>query len=69
MQEIRISSRQVPYHSVHAMRVQASVIMPAKNLLFFKYYNEYSAKTRPEGRTIVFGALTLRIPKHPPPKK
>jgi len=33
-------------------------------VLFFKYYDEYSAKARPQGRTNVFGgARTLRIPK------
>jgi hypothetical protein len=66
-----VSASKVPYYSVHAMGVQANVIMPAKNLLFFfKYYNEYSAKARPEGRTIVFGgSWTLLIPKPPPPKK
>src|SRR5690242_15533011 len=35
---------------------QANYILPAKNFaLFFKYYDEYSAKARVEGRTIVFG--------------
>jgi hypothetical protein len=37
-------------------------------LAFFKYYDEYSAKARPEGRTIVFGfSYTLKIPKAPKP--
>ena len=32
--------------------------------LFFKYYGEYVAKARPQGRTIVFGgSWTLKIPK------
>ncbi|MGC2528439.1 MAG: transporter [Candidatus Acidiferrum sp.] len=68
---VPVPASNVPYYSVHAMGVQANVIMPAKNLLFFfKYYNEYSAKARPEGRTIVFGgSWTLQIPKPPPPKK
>ena len=39
-------------------------------VLFFKYYDEYSAKARPQGRTIVFGgSWTLKIPKPAPPKK
>lgn len=54
-----------PYYSVHGMGIQANYIWFPKNFtLFFKYYNEYSAKARPEGRTIVFGgSWTLRIPK------
>jgi hypothetical protein len=61
----------VPYYSVHAIGFQANYILPAKAVvLFFKYYDEYSAKARPEGRTIVFGgSWTLRIPKPPAPKK
>jgi hypothetical protein len=60
----------VPYYSVHAIGFQANYILPAKNLVFFfKYYDEYSAKARPEGRTIVFGgSFTLKMPK-PVPKK
>ncbi len=46
----------VPYYSVHGIGFQANYILPAKDfVLFFKYYDEYSAKARPEGRTIVFG--------------
>src|SRR5579862_9038673 len=34
------------------------------------YYDEYSAKARPQGRTIVFGgSWTLKIPKPPAVKK
>jgi len=68
---IPVAASNVPYYSVHAMGVQANVIMPAKNIVgFFKYYNEYSAKARPEGRTIDFGfSWTLRIPKPPSPQK
>jgi hypothetical protein len=60
----------VPYYSVHAIGFQANYILPAKDVvLFFKYYDEYSAKARPDGRTIVFGgSWTLKIPK-PAPKK
>ena len=60
----------IPYYSVHAIGFQANYILPAKNLVFFfKYYDEYSAKARPEGRTIVFGgSFTLKMPK-PAPKK
>jgi hypothetical protein len=50
---------------VHALGVQANFILPAKNLAaFFKYYDEYHALARPQGRTIVFGfSWTFRIPK------
>jgi hypothetical protein len=60
----------LPYYSVHAVGFQSNLILPAKNLAaFFKYYYEYSAKARPEGRTIAFGfSWTLRIPKPVPPK-
>jgi hypothetical protein len=58
-----------PFYSVHAVGVQANFILPAKNLsTFFKYYDEYRALARPQGRTFVFGFLwTLRIPKPLPP--
>ena len=54
-----------PYYSVHAIGVQANYINPGKNvLLFFKYYDEYSAKARVEGRTFAFGgSWTFKIPK------
>jgi hypothetical protein len=44
---------------------QANYIRPAKDfVLFFNYYDEYSAKARVQGRTIVFGGFwTLRILK------
>jgi hypothetical protein len=66
---IPVDASKVPYYSVHAIGVQANYILPAKNFLaFFKYYDEYSAKARPEGRTIVFGfSYTLKIPKAPKP--
>jgi hypothetical protein len=70
-----VAASRVPYYSVHAIGIQANYILPAKDLVaFFKYYDEYSAKARPQGRTIVFGfSWTLRIPKPtpppPPPKK
>ncbi len=64
-----VAASNVPYYSVHSLGVQANLIMPAKNVVgFFKYYDEYSAKARPEGRTIDFGfSWTLRIPKPPAP--
>jgi hypothetical protein len=67
---IPVPASTFPYYSVHAIGVQANYILPAKNLVgFFKYYDEYSAKARPEGRTFVFGfSWTLRIPKPAPPK-
>ncbi len=59
-----------PYYSVHAVGVQSNFILPTKGFnLFFKYEPEYSAKARPEGRTIAFGFVwTLRDPKPQPPK-
>jgi hypothetical protein len=59
-----------PYYSVHAVGVQSNFILPAKGFnVFFKYEPEYSAKARPQGRTIAFGFVwTLRDPKPQPPK-
>ena len=67
---VPVAASSVPYYSVHAIGFQANYILPAKNLVaFFKYYDEYSAKARPKGRTIVFGfSWTLRIPKPQPAK-
>jgi hypothetical protein len=63
-----VPASRVPYYSVHAIGVQSNFILPAKDLLaFFKYYDEYRALARPEGRTFVFGfSWTLRIPKPAP---
>jgi len=60
-----VAASRVPHYSVHGIGFQANYILPAKHLAFFlKYYNEYSAKARPEGRTITFGgSWTLQIPK------
>jgi hypothetical protein len=68
---IPVAASRVPYYSVHGIGFQANYILPAKAVsLFFKYYDEYSAKARPKGRTIVFGgSWTLRIPKPSPAKK
>ncbi len=68
---IPVPASSAPFYSVHAVGGQGNFIMPAKNFVaFFKYYDEYSAKARPEGRTIDFGfSWTLRIPKPAPPKK
>jgi hypothetical protein len=65
---IPVAASRVPYYSVHGIGVQSNFIMPAKGLtLFFKYYDEYSAKARVKGRTIAFGfSWTLRIPKPAP---
>jgi hypothetical protein len=67
---IPLPASKLPYYSVHGIGFQANFILPAKNLnFFFKYYDEYSAKARPEGRTILFGgSWTLRIPKPAPQK-
>ena len=63
-----VAASLLPYYSVHAIGFQANFILPAKDLvLFFKYYDEYCAKARPQGRTIDFGvSWTLRIPKPTP---
>ena len=55
----------LPYYEVHAVGVQTNLILPVHGLaFFFKYYDEYAARSRPEGRTFVFGgAWTYRIPK------
>jgi hypothetical protein len=60
----------LPFYSVHGIGVQSNLIMPPKGLVFFfKYYDEYSAKAAPQGRTFVFGgSWTLRIPKPQPAK-
>jgi hypothetical protein len=62
---ISIPASVIPYYSVHAIGFQSNFVLPTKGLvLFFKYEDEYKAKARPEGRTIVFGgSFTLRIPK------
>jgi hypothetical protein len=68
--DMTIFERAIPFYSVHAIGVQSNFILPAKNLLaFFKYYDEYRALARPEGRTIVFGfSWTWRMPKPEPAK-
>jgi hypothetical protein len=65
-----VAASSVPYYSVHGIGFQSNFIMPKKSVvLFFKYYNEYSAKARPEGRNFVFGgSWTLKIPKPAPSK-
>jgi hypothetical protein len=67
---IPVAESLIPFYSVHTIGGQSNFILPAKNLLaFFKYYDEYRALARPEGRTIVFGfSWTLRIPKPQPAK-
>jgi len=68
--ETPIPESLIPFYSVHALGVQANFVLPAKNFAaFFKYYDEYRALARPQGRTIVFGfSWTLRIPKPEPAK-
>ena len=60
-----VAASRVPHYSVHGIGFQANYILPAKHLaLFLKFYDEYSAKARPQGRTIAFGgSWTLQIPK------
>ena len=66
-----VPASSIPYYSVHAIGFQSNFILPKKNLtLFLKYYDEYRALARVEGRTIVFGgSWTLRIPKAQAPTK
>jgi len=61
----------IPHYSVHGVGVQTNLIAPKKGLLgFFKYYGEYSANARVEGRTFVFGfSWTYSIPRPSPPAK
>jgi len=65
-----IPESSIPFYSVHAIGVQSNFILPAKDFAaFFKYYDEFHALARPQGRTIVFGfSWTLRIPKPEPAK-
>lgn len=67
---IPVPASAIPYYSVHGIGFQSNLILPAKDLAaFFKYYDEYRALARPQGRTIVFGfSWTLRIPKPQPAK-
>jgi hypothetical protein len=62
---ISVPASLLPYYSAHALGFQTNFIVPAKGLnLFFKYYDEYSTKAHPQGRTFVFGgSWTLRLPK------
>jgi len=66
---VLVPASATPFYSVHAVGVQTNLILPAKGLVgFFKYYDEYRALARPEGRTFAFGfSWTLRIPKPQPP--
>lgn len=55
----------IPHYSAHAIGFPSNFIMPPQGLLlFFKYYNEFSAKAHTGGRTFAFGGNgTLKIPK------
>jgi len=66
-----VSASRTPSYSVHAIGFQGNFILPGPAVvLFFKYYNEYLAKARPQGRSFVFGgSWTFRIPKPQAPKK
>ena len=65
-----VDESSIPFYSVHAIGVQANFILPAKNLLlFFKYYDEYRALARVQGRTFALGgSYTFKFPKGQPPK-
>jgi len=67
---VPVAASRVPYYSVQGIGVQVNYLLTTKDLVgFFKYYDEYAAKARPQGRTIVFGfSWTLKIPKTPPAK-
>jgi len=67
---IPLPENRIPFYSVHGIGVQTNLILPARDLsAFFKYYDEYHALARPQGRTIVFGfSWTLRIPRAQPAK-
>ena len=60
----------LPYYSAHAVGVQTTYVLPAKDItLNFKYEHEYTAYSHFKGNTFVFGGTwTLRIPKPLPPK-
>lgn len=60
-----VSASRLPYYSVHGVGFQSNFVLPPQHLaLFFKYYYEYSAKARPEGRTIAFGlSWTFPVPE------
>jgi hypothetical protein len=60
-----VPASRIPYYSVHAIGLQANLIVPKKGRnFFFKYEPEYMAKARPLGRTFVFGgSWTLKMPK------
>ena len=68
MPPISIPESKIPFYSVHAIGVQSNFILPAKDLaFFFKYYDEYRALARVQGRTFVFGgSWTFRVPKPQP---
>jgi hypothetical protein len=59
------ATSRLPYYSSHAIGLQTNFIAPVQGLaFFFKYYDAYSAKASPGGRSFVFGgSWTLRIPK------
>jgi len=67
---IPVAASTLPFYSVHGIGVQSNFVMPAKGFAaFFKYYDEYLAKARPQGRTIDFGiSWTIPIPKPQQPK-
>jgi hypothetical protein len=62
---LSVPASAVPRYSAHANGFQANYILPAKDFLaYFKYYNEYLAFSRPQGRTFAFGfSWTRRISK------
>jgi hypothetical protein len=68
---LTVAASLIPFYSVHAVGVQTSYVLPAKNIAaFFKFEHEYMADSHYQGNTYVFGGTwTLRIPKPAPPKK
>ncbi|MGH3183807.1 MAG: transporter, partial [Streptosporangiaceae bacterium] len=60
----------IPKYSVHAVGGQIAYVIPRLSLApYFKYEDEYAARSHTRGNTLVFGlSWTLRIPKPTPPK-
>jgi len=54
-----------PFYSMHAIGLQTNFMVPAEGFsAFFKYENEYLAKSTTQGRTFVFGlSWTLHDPR------
>jgi hypothetical protein len=60
-----VAASRFPYYSVQAVGFQSNFILPPQHLaIVAKYYYEYSAKARPQGRTVAIGiAWTWPVPE------